>query len=351
MPTPVSVKSEGNRTYLEGVRPLDWGAGEMCEFASALTRTLECVGEDVPYHYVMGVTGVAFRFTMGPELWNPGFYGFEGVSPDVHDLIRRAFVAVGHEYEWYPKGDRADDLQRIGRSIDRGVAVMLSGHVVDASDWALVTGYESGGDTLFGSSPYGGANRFKGWDPMPDWHAKTREYIIVGGKRERPAAATIYSEALRLAVDLVRPPDADSPYTGLRAYDVLVSALREEEYPDDLDRHEGDLWFRYLCLLCYNMMLDDHASAPPFLRDAAEGLPATGAALIEAAGCYDRSFGLREQLEAVLPSDFSLEAQKRVMAPAVREQFAQIILQIRDVEDEGITHIEQALTVLDGGRS
>jgi len=169
--TAISVKTEDNRTYLEGVKPLDWGTGEMCEFASALTRTLSCVGEDVPYHYVMGVTGVAFRFTMGRELWNPGFYGFEGVSSDVHDLIRRAFAAVGYGYRWYPKGDRADDLRRITDSIGRGVAVMLRGHVVDASDWALITGYEDTGETLFGSSPYGGANRFKGYDAMADWHA------------------------------------------------------------------------------------------------------------------------------------------------------------------------------------
>ena len=87
MATAVTIRTEGDRIYLSGIKPLNWGTGEMCEFASALTRTLACVGEDVPYHYVMGVTGVAFRFTMGPELWNPGFYGFSGVSPDVQELF------------------------------------------------------------------------------------------------------------------------------------------------------------------------------------------------------------------------------------------------------------------------
>ena len=79
MDKPIRVRTEGTRTYLEGIEPMSWGAGEMCEFASAPTSMLRCVGEEVPYHYVMGVTGVAFRFTFGPEFWNPGFYGFEGV--------------------------------------------------------------------------------------------------------------------------------------------------------------------------------------------------------------------------------------------------------------------------------
>ena len=343
MPTPISLKSEGNRTYLEGVRPLDWGTGENCEFASALTRTLDCVGEDVPYHYVLGVTGVAFRFTMGPELWNPGFYGFEGVSPDVHDLMRRAFRAVGYGYHWYPQGDQAWDLQRITDSIRRGVTVMLKGCVVDASDWVVISGYEEPGDVLLGSSPYGGGDRFQGYDVIPEWHAKTREYIILGDKGERPPAATIYTEALRLAVELVRTPQVADGYTGLRGYDVLAATVREEEFHDDTDRHEGTLWFRYLCLLCYHMMLDDHRSAPPFLRDAAAALPACGGQLSEAAACYERSCEVRDHLDRLLPIDFSRDAQRRLLNPEVREEYARTILRIRDSDARAIAHVAQAL--------
>ena len=340
----VRLKTEGTRTYLEGFRPLDWGTGEMCEFASALTRTLACVGEDVSYHTVMGVTGVAFRFTMGPELWNPGFYGFEGVSPDVQDLVRRAFSAVGYEYRWYPKSEHADDLKRITESIDRGVAVMLKGCVIDASDWVLVGGYDTDDGLLFGSSPYGKRDKpLPGLDPMPDWHAKTKQYIILGATCERPAAETMYTEALRLAVSLVRTPQDAPPYTGLKAYEVLASALRGKEYPEEAERQEDKPWFRYLCLLCYNMMLDDHKSAPPFLKDAAAALPACGVELARAAECYERGGELRGRLDAILPGNFSQEAQKRVLDPAVREEYAKVILAIRDAEESGISHVERAL--------
>ena len=191
----------------------------------------------------------------------------------MHDLIRRAFAAVGYEYHWYPKGGRAKDLQRIWASIDRGVAVMLRGHVVDASDWALIGGYESDGDVLFASSHYTPGPVLEGYDAITDWHAKTREYLILGGKCERAAAATIYTDALRSAVDLVWTPQVAERYTGLKAYEVLASVLREGEFSEDAERKEDKLGFRYLCLLCYNMMLDDHRSAAPFLRDAAEALP------------------------------------------------------------------------------
>ena len=56
----VNVVTEGAKTYIEGIERLGWKRGEMCEFAMAFTRMLTCVGEQVPYPYVMGVTGVAF---------------------------------------------------------------------------------------------------------------------------------------------------------------------------------------------------------------------------------------------------------------------------------------------------
>ena len=203
----VKIRTQGTKVHLEGVKPMTWGTGEMCEFASALVRTLSCVGEDVPYHYVMGVTGAAFRFTFGPEHWNPGFYGFEGVSPDVKDLRRRAFASVGYAYTHHTKGGLAEDTRRVTDSLDRGIAVMLRGHVVDASDWVLVGGYDRDGDVLFASSPYGRQPKpLPGYDAAPEWHTKTREYIILGAKGERPAPEATYTDALRLAVSLVRTP-------------------------------------------------------------------------------------------------------------------------------------------------
>ncbi len=340
------VRTEGTRVYLDGVEPMSWGTGEMCEFASALTRTLACVGEAVPYHHVMGVTGVAFRFTIGCELWNPGFYGFERVAADASDLIRRAFAAVGYGYTLHPRGERAADLARIIRSINAGVAVMLRGDVVDASDWALITGYD--GDVLLGTSPYSPgdrAERFRGYDILRDWHPKVREHITLGDKAERPPAAVVYADALRLAVGLVRTPQVGDRFTGLRACEVLAKELREGEFRDKPGEREDSLWFRYLCVLCYEMMLDDHRSAAPFLRDAAGVLPRSATALAEAAAHYERSCRLRDGLNTILPDNFSTEAQRKLLDAAVRDEFARVLIEIRNVEEEGIASVEQALAV------
>ena len=56
------IKRTGGKVYIEGVRKISWDTGEMCEFASALVSALLCLGERIPYHYIMGTSGVAFRY-------------------------------------------------------------------------------------------------------------------------------------------------------------------------------------------------------------------------------------------------------------------------------------------------
>ena len=169
-----------------------------------------------------------------------------------------------------------------------------------------------------------------------------------GELRSVRSTATIYTEALRLAVALVRTPQVADRYTGLKAYEVLAAALRDQEFPEDAERKEDQPGFRYLCILCYNMMLDDHKSAARFLRDAAEALPECRAELSRAADCYERSCELRDQLEGIVESDFSPDAQRQLLDPDVRDNYARTILQIRDAEEQGSSHTEQALAVPGG---
>ena len=76
-----AVIKEGAKVFIPGVRKISWDTGEMCEFASALISALSCLGENVPYPYVMGTSGATFRFTLNPgrvgprELWDKKHLG------------------------------------------------------------------------------------------------------------------------------------------------------------------------------------------------------------------------------------------------------------------------------------
>ena len=117
-----TVRNEGGKVCIEGVRKVSWDTGEMCEFASSLLSAMLCLGEDVSYPYIVGTSGVAFRFTLTRGECEFGDYSIRNVAPDSHEPVRRVFRALGYECLLHDKGAKADDAARIMASIARGAS-------------------------------------------------------------------------------------------------------------------------------------------------------------------------------------------------------------------------------------
>lgn len=346
------VRKEGNKVYIEGVRRISWATGEMCEFALALTVSMECMGEDIPYHFVMGASGVAFRFVLFPDRWEESNYYIIHLAADKYEPIRRAFEAVGYEFTIFERSSEEDDLARIMASIDRGIPIIAFG-VVGPSDCSIITGYDDGGEVLLGWSTYQDIPHDHniphdptGYFRKPNWHENTRGFILIGSKVERPPLRQIYIDALKWAVKVVRTPKVIDRDTGLEAYKIWANEMTQEKYFPVGDMQV--IFQRYLSTLCNLMMIDDHRSAVEFLRQVAEDERDLAPDLLAAADCYDEACKLKDDLNDLVRGDFSEEAQKRLADPEIRNKYARIILQIRDKEEEAISHIEHALERIDG---
>jgi hypothetical protein len=349
------VKGEGRRAYIEGVRRISWDTGEMCEFASVLTSAMECLGENVPYHYVMGTSGAAFRFTLNPGEWDFGNYGIRNISEDPYEPIRRAVEAVGYEYALCARSSRPEDTARITASIDRGVPVPASG-VVGPSDCCIITGYDDDGDVLMGWSTYQDIpddhnipHDSTGYFRKPGWHDNLGGYILIGAKRERPPQRATYLSALRWAVHLMRTPRKGPRHvTGLEGLSVWAEEMTQERYfPVGDDQALG---MRYVSAAINMTMLRDHLSAAPFLRQAAQDEPDLAPGLAPAIACYTEVYALRDRLDVLMSDNFSPNAMKAIADPEVRRAYADVVLQIRDKEAEAIVHIAGLLAALGDSR-
>jgi len=345
-----SLRRASNKVYIEGVRKVSWDTGEMCEFASSLTSALKYMGEDISYHYVMGTSGVAFRFIIDPGKWNPGNNGILGMAKDPYEPIRHAFDAVGYRYSIHAKSTAEEDGVLIMDSIDGGVPVIAFG-VVGPSDCSIITGYDDGGKVLLGWSTYQNIpddhnipHDSTGYFRKPSWHDNLRKagFILIGEKTQRRPSRQIHMDALRWAVEVVRTPKVYNRYGGLEAYKVWADEMVQDSYfPKDDKAVIGQ---RYLSVLCNLMMLDDRRSAVEFLKlvakdesDLAEGLHA-------AVKCYEEICKLKNDLTNVVKDDFSEEAQRRIADHEIRRQYAEIIMRIRDKEEEAIGHIENLVS-------
>lgn len=365
-----AIVRKGTKVYIAGVRRISWDTGEMCEFASALISALDALGACIPYPYVMGASGAAFRFTLNPGAWDFGNYGIRNISTDPNEPIRRALVACGYHYTQYERsrydasygksveyGDtqerrefRNEDLARITASIDRGVPVLTYG-VVGPSDCCVIAGYDDGGDVLLGWSAYQNIpddhnipHDPSGYFRKPNWHESLDGYIIIGEKAEPLPTRTINLHALRWAVELARTPQVGTRCTGLAGLELWASEMTQDAWfpPDDPQVLGG----RYVSTTINMTMLDDHRAAEPFLQQMALEEPDLAPSLLPAAECYAEASRLRNRLDEHIKEDFSVEAMQAIGQPATRRTFAGILLQIRDAEARAIGHIEQVLAEL-----
>lgn len=342
-----TVKTEGKKVYIEGVRKMSWDTGEMCEFASALMSAMLCLGEDVPYHYIMGTSGVAFRFTLNPGEWDFGNYSIRNIAADADGPVRRVIEATSYAYTLRDKTTWQDDAAAITASIDKGIPVLAYG-VVGPSDCCVITGYDEDGDVLLGWSTYQDIPQdhniphdVTGYFRKPGWHDNLHGYILIGEKGERQPLPTIYLDALKWAVHLLKTPKMGDKFTGLEGLKVWADEMTQEKYfPED---DEETMGWRYVSVAINMTMLRDHCSAEDFLRQAMANVPDFAPELSLAADCYGDVQRIRAEMDDIIGDNFSEPAMKAIAVPDMRRAYAKAILQIRDKEQEALAHIERLI--------
>ena len=347
-----AVRREGSKVYIEDVPRMSWDTGEMCEFSSALVRCMECLGEPLAYHHAMGTSGVAFRFVLSPDIWEPGNYSIRYFTEEPNEPVLRACLAAGREATVCERGRYADDRSNIVASINNGIPVMAFG-VVGPSDCALVTGYDSDGDVLLGWSTYQDvrADHDVPHDPLgyfrkPEWHEKTHGYVLLGGRHEPTSRASTYRDALQLARRVVRTPTLGDRSCGLRALEVWAQAMGDDA---NFDVDEATREWRYLGLSVNTTMLIDQLSAVPFLEEAASALPEVADELAPAIDAYRAIAHLTGQARSLIADDFSREAKKRFADAAIRKDYAEVMRGIQEHTGSAVCAMEDALDHLRAG--
>ncbi len=341
------VMRDGTKVTIEGVRRVSWDTGEMCEFASCLVSALTCLGDPIPYDYVMGTSGVAFRFTLDPGRWEFGNYGILNTAPDRYAPIRRAFAAVGYAHTLHEPGAFRDDAARIMDSIDRGIPVLAFG-VVGPSDCCILTGYDEGGDVLLGWSTYQDIPDdhdippdVTGYFRKPGWHANARGAVLIGPKSGAVHPRTIYLDALRWAVERLRVQAMGPLATGLRGLEVWAQEMTDPQYFPTGDA--DTMGQRYVSTAINMTMLRDHCLAEPFLRRAIADVPEFEPELSQAVVCYGEVKRLRDGMDELIADNFSQKAMQAIADPEIRRRYAGAILHIRDAEDRAAAAMEALL--------
>jgi len=320
------------------------------------------------YAFLVGVTG-AGAYLSWKEGWegdNPAIFY---LSADPAAPERRAFDALGYNFEWVEKAEGEDRSalfrQRILESLERGMPVLGYG-VIGPPETCLITGYDRGEDALIGWNFFQNFPDFAAgveYEPggefrKRNWYADTLCLLIVGEKKPRPPLKDVYRSALEWCVTVTRNPmvrpEPDAPewyrnrHNGLAAYEAWAAhLLRDEDFPAG---DEAALRQRHQV---HDVLVGSLAEArwylSQFLLEAAnpDFHPPLSLAedLYHAAGYYAAEHDLMWKLWDLAGGNGHPQAYQKFADPAIRREMAAVILESRAKDVLAIEAIERTLTL------
>ena len=274
---------------LDKISPLQFNAGEENTFVASYRRLLQITGTDIPYWYLMAVSGAAFRLQIHCNSWRMN-------SPDIltgFSLTKHLFNAFGIECECEWVCSNPDKIkiahEKILENIKSGLPVI--GLSLDGKAYhGLVIGYTSRDKLLAIDYSIPG---------MP--HAVAEKlvwcYHIPTKKKEAMSKEHQFAQAFSLAEKLYTTERKKTFHIGFDAYDYWYSTLtnpsHHDPYKDDwltIEKNNGNYWIML-------NLVDAKKAAAKFCEEMSKEYPDSASELKNLAELY---YSMTEILQPLL---------------------------------------------------
>jgi hypothetical protein len=348
-----AVAASADRKVLEGVPKVDHDT-HFCSLTGAVESVMKYRGDPTDYDYLMGVTGLAFR-----RLWSRDDLGSAGPMRFAPEAVRRAFWALGYDYEILaPTQGRAALLRALRESLAKGRPLLAAG-IVGPPECEIVTGYSQGGEVLHGWSEFQDHEPWRqfqdpsvpGYYAKPDWYEEAQwangvGLIVIGDRKPGPLPARreVLLSSLKWAIQLERAetwPGIADHSAGLAAYADWAKAIEvDADYPkEDAKVMET----RHLALMDQAVMVEERGNGARFLRQMADAAPEATDILKAAADLYEQ---VGSEAGPVYPwgPDW---AKPDLADPTVRREVAKHIRTAAEKETQAVALLERAVAAIE----
>jgi len=306
---------------------------------------MEKLGKKYEYDDLAAISGCAFRACAPRQGMIPGTYN---VANDLA-IIEHTFHMLGYQATLHNRSEYETDRKLIMDSIDNGIPVLTFNGVVNCSDCCLIAGYDDDGAVLLGWSPfaYGPPDHdeladITGYFRKSNWHdgffKEANGKILIIGEPAKPLSEEeTVRESLKMAVKLIRG-------TASQNTDALTGYAGHTRYAELICR-DTDNWFMLnLMVVCMDCnVFQDKVYVAPFLRKAKLVLKDKAEVLEECAKIYDRIAALRHEMTRYVADDLS--TGERILDKEIRNQYAQRVYQIRDLEKSAADLLDADFTL------
>lgn len=349
MSVKLDVRSVGFLNNLKN----DMRSPESLALPACLTSLMEYIGEDARwqtirahgreytkrklYDGILAASGMAFGLLWHPEVC-PSSFDLTQVN-DHDETIRRAFAYTGYDCEIVEKtADNAERMKElITASIDRGRPALAFG-IVGPPECAIVCGYDSGGDTLFGWSHFQSNEpadcEHNGMFRKTDWHEDMWKIVLCGGKRE-PENDLL--GIIRRGIAITAAEEIGGYYSGRRAYEAWINYVNDSVYEDMRDEQlRGRFWF-------HHTLVGNHAEARCYLGNFLHESAGEDKELHAIADLYDDIHTACWQLWDATDGWQNPDNFKALRVREKREKAAAIIREIERLDFEAVERLKRWL--------
>jgi RNA polymerase sigma factor (sigma-70 family) len=271
------VRRDG-RVWIEGLEEVNYGGSYLNREDSqvaCLVAALRCAGQDVTYSDVMGLSGCAFKLTLGRNIpihlvhsefgmeWGPTMRDVFGMNYDA----KPSGVNDQYEPDW-----RTQIVQKMRPAFEQGIPAFGFD-----SEWYLIAGYAENGSS-FQWVPYPSGGKYRE-GPKPG--GEPWFYCVMTRTGEPMDRKQAVLRSLRTAVGFANASTTEAAgqpmYWGFAAYEVWMDALQNR--PQETSANAN--------AFIYTQLLSSRQAAAEYLARYADLFDAaTAARLREAAGRY-----------------------------------------------------------------
>jgi hypothetical protein len=215
------VSEVSARNVIRGLENAYWGEGHHeNSVMGSVAAAMHAIGDRTPYHYLMGVSGGAFRIQMA----QPGMCPSSPHANCGFNLIKTLVEALPYEFVSLDKGEESAEGRRAPQelieSIDQGVPAFY-GH----EEQSLIVGYDKQGREVL-LRKYGAKK--VGYEPhsVDELLSSWAGLHVMRKKDEAPDRRKALIRSLEIALQVAHTPAYDKYASGFAAYEFWIERLR-----------------------------------------------------------------------------------------------------------------------------
>lgn len=245
------IRKEKERVFLDHIPVLRWGEGMDNSFVRSVQLTLNAIGENYSYIFLMGVSGAAFRLHFHNEWLADSADATTGF-----DVSKILFSSLGYEADLHSiNKERPDEVKSLYRrltvQIDRGIPV-IAGKLKGDPGWGIIAGYLKNRTGLVCRTFFDQDEEYAQVDTAPE-----NSFFIDKAGHARDYKE-LFRDSVRTAIHLAKTKSFSGYRSGFSAFETWIGKLNE--LPDLL----GDKELRSNAII-FNCLADARQAAAGYM--------------------------------------------------------------------------------------